>query len=139
MIPIAQEDREFFKSQWKDRSYQFNCLLFGLISAPWVFTKTTRQVMATLWELGLIVYIDDILVMAETRVSCHGSGILAGEPGGRDQPLQIRAEPHQEREFLGFTLNSTKMELKLPREKIKKIRAKALAGHLSVSTGLLVR
>ena len=120
MIPIAQEDREFFKSQWKDRSYQFNCLLFGLISAP---TKTTRQVVATLRELGLIIYIDDILVMAETRVSCHGSGILAGEPGGRDQPLQIRAEPHQEREFLGFTVNSTNMELKLPREKIEKIRA----------------
>ena len=34
MIPIAQEDREFLKFQWKDRSYQFNCLPFGLSSAP---------------------------------------------------------------------------------------------------------
>ena len=32
----------------------------------------------------------------------------------------------QEIEFLGFSVNSTKMELKLPREKIKKIRSEAV-------------
>ena len=43
MIPIAQEDREF---QWKDKAYQFNFLLFRLSSAPWVFSKTKRLVVA---------------------------------------------------------------------------------------------
>lgn len=38
MIPITQEDRDFLKSQWKDQMYQFNCLLFRLSSALWVFT-----------------------------------------------------------------------------------------------------
>ena len=69
MIPMAQEDREFLRFQWKDKAYQFNYLPFGLSSAPWVFTKTTRPVVATLRELGLrlIIYIDDILIVAETE------------------------------------------------------------------------
>ena len=49
--------------------YQFNCLPFGLASAPWVFTKTLRPVIALGRELGmrLVVYIDDILLMAESK------------------------------------------------------------------------
>ena len=41
--------------------YQFNCLPFSLSSAPWVFTKTLKPVIALLRELGvrLIAYIDD--------------------------------------------------------------------------------
>ena len=42
MIPIAWEDQEF---QWKDSSYQFNCLPFGLSLAPWVFTKTRMSLI----------------------------------------------------------------------------------------------
>ena len=41
MIPIAQEDRDFLKCQWNDQIDQFNCLPFGLSSAPWVFTNIT--------------------------------------------------------------------------------------------------
>ncbi len=48
MIPIAQEDRSFLCFSWGGVNYQFNCLPFGLSSAPWVFTKTTRPVVATL-------------------------------------------------------------------------------------------
>ena len=46
--------------QWQERTFQFNCLPFGLSSAPWVFTKTTRPVVAILRSLGLRV----ILIMA---------------------------------------------------------------------------
>ena len=52
MIPMAQGDREFLRFQWKDKTYQFNCLPFRLSSAPWVFTMTTRPVVATLQELS---------------------------------------------------------------------------------------
>ena len=41
--------------------YQFTCLLFGLSSAPWVFTKTLRPVTAKLRELRirLVIYLDN--------------------------------------------------------------------------------
>ena len=50
------------------KTYEFNCLPFSLSSAPWVFTNTLKPVAALLWELGvrMIVYIDDILIMAES-------------------------------------------------------------------------
>ena len=67
MVPMSKEDRQFLQFQWKDKPYQFNCLPFGLSSAPSFFTKI--PVVATLRELGLhlIIYIDDILVIAETE------------------------------------------------------------------------
>ena len=68
MIPIAQEDRIFLRFEWKNKNYHFNCLPFGLSSAPWVFTKTTKPIVAALRELGLclIIYIDDIIILIMT-------------------------------------------------------------------------
>ena len=131
MIPIAQEDRDFLKLHWKDQTYQFNCLLFGLSSAPWVFTKTTRQVVAALREIGLrlIIYIDDILVMAETEslLKDHVTAVvyLLENLGFVVNHPKSELDPSQEIKFLGFTVNSKTMELNLPGEKIKKIRAEA--------------
>jgi hypothetical protein len=42
---------------------------FGLSSVPWIFTKILKPVAALLREHGvrLTVYIDDILIMAESK------------------------------------------------------------------------
>ena len=66
---IPDKYRKFLCFQLKDNLYQFNCLPFGLASAPWVFTKTLKPIAALGRELGirLVVYIDDILLMAETK------------------------------------------------------------------------
>ena len=86
MIPTAQEDRDFLKFQWKDQMYQFNCLLFGLSSVPWVFTKTTQPVVAALREIGLrlIIYIDDILVMvvSESLLKNHVTAVTCWRTWG---------------------------------------------------------
>ena len=68
MVPIHEQDRDFLKFAFKDKCYKFNCLLFGLACAPWVFTKVLKPIAAQLRELGvrLIVCIDDILILAET-------------------------------------------------------------------------
>ena len=79
-VPISQNHRKFFCFQFNNKSYQFNCLPFGLASAPWVFTKTLKAIAALGRELGirLVVYIDDILPMAETRekIRDHASGLI---------------------------------------------------------------
>ena len=61
MIPIHEQDRDFLKFAFKDKCYRFLC-------APWVFTKVLKPTAAQLRELGvrLIVYINDILILAET-------------------------------------------------------------------------
>ena len=67
MIPIQEVDREMLRFSTQGHLFQFTCLPLGLSCAPWVFTKTLKPVMSLLRELGirLVVYIDDILVMAD--------------------------------------------------------------------------
>ena len=38
-VPIHQDHRKLLQFHWKGKVYQFNCLPFGLSSAPRVFTK----------------------------------------------------------------------------------------------------
>jgi len=66
MVPIHQEDRAFLKFTFQEKTYQFR---FGLECAPWVFTKILKPLAAQLRQLGmqLIVYIDDILILAGSR------------------------------------------------------------------------
>ena len=52
----------------------------------------------------------------------HTSGSVSIEHEGA---AKSELTPTQEIKFLGFTVNSTKLELRLPGEKIKKIRAEA--------------
>uniref|UniRef100_A0A1X7TWQ1 Reverse transcriptase domain-containing protein n=1 Tax=Amphimedon queenslandica TaxID=400682 RepID=A0A1X7TWQ1_AMPQE len=68
-IPIHQSDRQFLRFSTGSQDFQFNCLPFGLSCALWVFTKTLKLVLTLLRELGvrLVVYINDILVLAEKR------------------------------------------------------------------------
>ena len=68
-IPIHNTHRKNLRFNFQGKIYQFNCLPFGLSSAPWVFTKTLKPAIAILRQLGvrLIVYIDDILILAETK------------------------------------------------------------------------
>ena len=64
-----QNGRKFLRFQNQGKAHQFKCLQFGLSSTPWVFTKTLHPVVTLLRELGLrmVVYIDNILVMAESE------------------------------------------------------------------------
>ena len=51
-VPISQKHRKFLCFQFKENLYQFNCLPFGLASAPRVFTKTLKPIAALGQELG---------------------------------------------------------------------------------------
>ena len=128
MIPIQEQDRAFLTFRFRDQLFQFRCLPFGLSCAPWVFTKTLKPVVAQLRQLGirLVVYIDDILIMAESRELAQenviGLVFLLENLGfviNRDKSI---LEPTQEIEFLGFNVNSVNTELSLPSKKIKQIR-----------------
>lgn len=104
-------------------------LPFGLSCAPWVFTKITRAVVVILRNMGicLITYIGDILIIAETESQLKDQtagliyllenlGFVVNHPKSQLQPTQTI-------EFLGFMVDSQKMELRLPGQKIRNIRA----------------
>ena len=126
-VLISQQHRKFLCFQFKDKFYQFNCLPFSLASAPWVFNKTMKPIAALGRELGiqLVIYIDNILLMAETKEKAtdHASSLiyLFQYLGFTINSEKTILEPSQHLEFLGFTMDTTSMKLSLPTQKIKKI------------------
>ena len=119
-VPIDKKDRQYLRFRWRNKMFQFNCLPFGLSCAPWVFTKTMKAVVTILREKGvrLIIYIDDILVMAEseTLLKDHTAGIiyLLENLGFVINLSKLLLESTKTIDFLRFRLDSTTMELKLP-------------------------
>ena len=66
-IPIHHQ--QFLRFRVEGQCYQFTCLPFGLSCAPWTLTKVMKPLMTLLrsWGIRIIVYIDDMLVIARTR------------------------------------------------------------------------
>ena len=64
-VPIEQGDRKYLWFTWEERVYRLQCLQFGLSSAPRVFTKLLKPVMALLRQRGLrsMIFLDDMLLM----------------------------------------------------------------------------
>ena len=106
-----------------------------------MFTKTLKPVLAVLRERGvrLIAYIDDILILAESRnlIQDQVMGMLyllecLGFIVNRKKSI---LNPTQVIEFLGLSVDSIAMELRLPLIKMKHIRAEArkLARDISIN------
>ena len=132
-IPIHTSQREYLRFKFQDKVYQFN----------W----TLRPAIALLRELGerLIAYIDDILILAESKevvvdqvealiylLKCLG--FIINEKKSITTSTQVI-------EFLGLTVDSVSMKLKLPSEKMKKIRVESrkLADLETIDTRSLSR
>ena len=130
-IPIDLAHRPFLHFQHRAVTYQFKCLPFGLSSAPRIFTKISRPVAAWLRQLGyrMINYINDNLLMVNTREEAKLMGELAVTLleclGFTVNYAKSLLEPVQSIQFLGFNLDSTKLEMTIPEPKMEKMRGKA--------------
>ena len=80
-IPIHSNHLQFI---WEEKHYKFQCLPFGLSSAPRIFTKLLKPVVGFLRQIGLhlIVYLDDMLFMHVNKdqlaVACQ-QGPVSGD------------------------------------------------------------
>lgn len=45
LVNVIKSQRKYLRFQYKDTLYEFNCLPFGLCTAPYVFTKILKPVM----------------------------------------------------------------------------------------------
>ena len=128
MVPIAPQHRNLLLFRLEGRTYHFNCLPFGFCTAPRMFTKIFKPCVEMLRSLGirLVIYMDDMLLMASSKQTLTEhvqlTMYLLENLGFSKKSI---LSPSQEIEFLGMLLNSITMEIKLPGEKIKKIRQEA--------------
>ena len=127
-VPIWVKHQKFLRFIWKENLFEFACLPFGLASALRVFAKIMKPVVGLLRQLGIrvIVYLDDLLIMAESpplaRTHVNLALNLFGGLGFSVNYENSVVVPTTSIEFLGFSVDSINLTLSLPRDKVKKVR-----------------
>lgn len=106
-ISIDEQFRKYFRFIWKGKIYEFLVMPFGLSSAPYIFTKLTKPIMAYLHARGLRsnIYIDDGIGLIKNNVDNNDALVQ------RDLMINIFRD-------LGFTINVLKSSLELSHRKV---------------------
>ena len=131
MIPIAQEDRDLFKfpMEGQDVPVQLPTVRAVLGSVGLYQDHTTSRDDPAGGGTASDHLHRQYSRRGGDRVSTgrshHSSGVPVRGSWVCYQLPQVRADPHSGNKIPGVTVNSSKMELRLPGEKIKKIRAEA--------------
>ena len=66
-IPLSPNSRRWTAFQTTHGLYQWTVLPFGLINAPATFQRWVESILGDLSECGVLTYIDDIMIHAETE------------------------------------------------------------------------
>jgi Reverse transcriptase (RNA-dependent DNA polymerase) len=128
-VPICLDHQPFLCFRWRDNCYQFSCLAFGLSPAPRLFTKLLKPVVSALRRTGirLVIYLDDIIVMNESR-----EGVISDVTAAINLLISLGflinweksvLLPSQSLEFLGLVIDSVALSLALPSDKVLSILA----------------
>lgn len=138
LVPVAEEHRKFLRFEFKNQLFEFTCLPFGLCSAPFCFTKLLKPIIAFLRtkNIALINYLDDFLVFGNSYDDCLSNTnevtnclTSLGFVINKEKSSLI---PSTLCQFLGFLLDSKKLEIQLPLTK-KEFLLKLISSFLQKS------
>ena len=127
LIPVVNNDKKYLRFMWNNQLMQYTVLPNGLSSAPRLFTKLMKPVLATLREQGhmLSSYIDDIYIQGVSYDDCAFSLketsdllIKLGFVINREKSMVI---PSRRVKVLGFYIDSINMKITLTQEKVSAI------------------
>ena len=127
-IPIYQQHRRYLRFVFQGIVYEFQCLPFGLSSAPRAFTKALKPVLAVIRTLGIrtVMYIDDMLLLQRDRetlqVLFRQVVAFLEKLGFLVNSEKCSPIPMQKIVFLGAQLDSVSMKLYLPDPKLTQIK-----------------
>ncbi len=131
LLPVHPQLRHLLGMHWKGKYFIDLALPFGLRSAPSIFTRFADVLEAILSQQGKVRhvqhYLDDFLILAPPKTNqcqqdldkslsiCASLGvpIAAGKTEGPSTAIT----------YLGFVLDTDSMELRLPEDKLAKIRS----------------
>ena len=126
-VRVVPEDRKFLRFAVGDKLYQFKAMPMGLASAPRIFTKLVKPVLAVLRKKGIIcmAYIDDLLLVGPTAESCSAAvseGIkILTDLGFVVNYKKSQLSPLQRVRYLGFEVDSVQMKVFLPADKASRL------------------
>lgn len=130
IIPVHPDDRWLLGMRWKDGIYIDLVLPFGLRSAPKIFNALAD---ALEWMLHVKVgvshtlhYLDDFLFLAkaegeECKKALNLAQKLFADLGVPIAPEKVKG-PLPVLDFLGIILDSLKLELRLPQDKLLQLK-----------------
>lgn len=127
-IPVALDHKKYLRFLREKQCYEFQCLPFGLKSSPQVFMKCTQPLIAHIRSKGHkgLIYLDNSLWMTQ---SFHQSQLQIQEvmsifqkAGFTTNMEKLSLIPMQEVTFIGYLINTSKMMVYLPQEKIILLR-----------------
>lgn len=131
LIPVATPYKKYLRFMFKGNYYEFNCVPFGLCTAPFVFTKLMKPVVENLRSRSLlsVVYLDDFLLIGKTKEECL-KNIKVTRELLQNLGFIVNLEksniiPTKKVKYLGFNWNTRKMIIELTTEKKETIYKKA--------------
>ena len=100
LVAIWEGHRKYLGFTWKHTLYEFQCLPFGLSSAPRIFTKLLKPVLARLRQSRCSAdhvfrrHADDGTVSGGIGETASAGYIPSGTVGVRNQPREVTAAAH---------------------------------------------
>ena len=124
-VPVAICDQKCLMFPFAGQLYKLVSLPNGL-TASTLFTKILKPVFAALHKEGHIMgYLNDSVLFGDNYDGCKAAVLRAvnlfQSLGFQVHPEKSSLTPNQEIYFLGFTINSNNMTLKLTKQKCNKI------------------
>lgn len=137
-VCIHPDDRRYLTFAVGGHTYEAVTMPFGLSVAPWAWTKIMRPVLDALRQahFKLIGYVDDHGAAAPGRRPVSKRDAAAGFQyvcrlydglGIKMHPVKGEREGSQQLTLLGFVIDTANNELRLPPERVAKLRAAAAA------------
>ena len=129
LLPVHPADRHLLGMEWRDLVYVDNCLQFGLRSAPRLFNLLAELLSWIVQSKGVsfsIHYLDDFLTMGPPASPTCQQNLDVFTNMCKDLEIPLALEkadgPTICLTFLGITLDTHKMEIRLPEDKLTRIR-----------------
>ena len=129
ILPVHPADRHLLCMEWNKAVYVDTCLPFGLRSAPKLFNILADLLSWIAEQRGVtfsLHYLDDFLTMGSASSTacqqnlitfqyiCHELGIPLG--------IEKVEGPSTSLTFLGIVLDTSRMEIRLPSDKLQRIQ-----------------
>ena len=129
LMPVHPGDRHLLAMEWRSGVFIDTCLPFGLRSSPKLFNILADLLAWILEHQGihhLLHYLDDFLTMGKPQASECYSNLTTMKQVCQLLGVPLAAEkvegPCTYLEFLGITLDTIRMEARLPEEKLSRLK-----------------
>ena len=130
VVPVHPEDRPLLGMEWKDQLYVDAALPFGLRSAPKIFNALADGLMWIMKHRGInavIHYFDDYLLFGRPSFKECADALSLALHLCKCLDIPVSAHklegPANILTFLGILLDTLKLEMRLPDDKLYRLKA----------------